>query len=144
MGPEPNGPGATEQDTEWQLSEELRLTSTAPGPLQWVAGYFYQDLHSQFNQYLISPEAGPIVGDPPWMFVAFQPQTITQNAFFGNVSWQISPHFNAEVGLRHYHYSLSNSDTEYGVFPRTHTWAIACRITFRSQIKPAELSRVSR
>ena len=116
LGPEPNGPGATEQDAEWQLSEEFRLTSTAPGPLQWVAGYFYQDLHSQFNQYLISPQAGPIVGSPPWMFLAFQPQVITQNAFFGDVSWQLSQHFNAEVGLRHYHYSLSNSDTEYGVF----------------------------
>ena len=116
LGPEPNGPGATEQDTEWQLSEELRLTSTAPGPLQWVAGYFYQDLHSQFNQYLISPEAAPVVGSPPWLFIAFQPQTITQNAVFGDVTWQISPHFNFEAGLRHYHYSLSNSDTEYGVF----------------------------
>ena len=61
LGPEPNGPGATERDAEWQLSEELRITSTAPGPLQWVAGYFYQDLHSQFNQYLISPQAGPAI-----------------------------------------------------------------------------------
>jgi len=116
LGPEPNGPGATEQDTEWQLSEEFRITSTSPGPWQWVAGYFYQDLHSQFNQYLISPEAGPVLGSPPWMFIAFQPQVITQNAFFGDVSWQLSPHFNIEAGLRHYHYSLSNSDTEYGVF----------------------------
>jgi len=114
LGPEPNGPGATEQDTEWQLSEELRLTSTAPGPLQWVAGYFYQDLHSQFNQYLISPEAGPVIGSPPWQFIDFQPQVITQNAFFGDLTWQLSPHFNIEAGLRHYHYSLSNSDTEYG------------------------------
>ena len=115
-GPEPNGPGATEQDAEWQLSEELRITSTAPGPLQWVAGYFYQDLHSQFNQYVISPEAGPVVGSPPWMFVAFQPQVITQNAVFGDLTWQLSPQFNVEAGFRHYHYSLSNSDTEYGVF----------------------------
>ena len=115
-GPEPNGPGATEQDAEWQLSEELRITSTAPGPLQWVAGYFYQDLHSQFNQYVISPEAGPVVGNPPWMFLAFQPQVITQNAVFGDLTWQLSPQFNVEAGLRHYHYSLSNSDTEYGVF----------------------------
>src|SRR5262249_45937867 len=76
LGPEPNGPGATEQDTERQLSEEFRITSTAAGPLQWVAGYFYQDLHSAFNQYLISPQAGPVVGSPPWMFVAFQPQVI--------------------------------------------------------------------
>jgi len=115
-GPEPNGPGATEQDAEWQLSEELRLTSSAPGPLQWVAGYFYQDLHSQFNQYIISPQAAPVVGSPPWMFLAFQPQVITQNAFFGDVTWQLSQQFSLEVGLRHYHYSLSNSDTEFGVF----------------------------
>ncbi|MBV8144104.1 MAG: TonB-dependent receptor [Gammaproteobacteria bacterium] len=116
LGPEPNGPGATEQDAEWQASEELRLTSTNSGPLQWVLGYFYQDLHSQFNQYLISPEAAHVVGAPPWMFLAFQPQVITQNAFFGNVTWQITPHFSVEAGLRHYHYSLSNQDTEYGVF----------------------------
>jgi len=116
LGPEPNGPGATEQDAEWQLSEELRLTSTSPGPWQWVAGYFYEDLHSQFNQYLISPEAAPVVGAPPWMFIAFQPQDIIQNAFFADVSWQLSRQFNIEVGARYYHYSLSNSDTEYGVF----------------------------
>jgi iron complex outermembrane recepter protein len=115
-GPEPNGPGATEQDAEWQLSEEFRIASTAPGPWQWVAGYFYQDLHSQFNQYVISPQAAPIVGSPPLLFIAFQPQVITQNAFFGDVSWQLSPHFSVEAGLRHYHYSLSNSDIEYGAF----------------------------
>jgi outer membrane receptor protein involved in Fe transport len=116
LGPEPNGPGATEQDAEWQLSEELRIASTAPGPLQWVGGYFYQDLHSQFNQYVISPQAAPVVGSPPWLFLAFQPQVITQNAFFGDASWQFSPLFSVEAGLRHYHYSLSNSDTEYGAF----------------------------
>jgi len=50
LGPEPNGPGATEQDTEWQLSEEFRITSTSPGPWQWVAGYFYRICILQFNQ----------------------------------------------------------------------------------------------
>ena len=50
------------------------------------------------------------------MFLAFQPQVITQNAFFGDASYKISQHFSIEAGLRHYHYSLSNSDTEYGVF----------------------------
>jgi iron complex outermembrane receptor protein len=115
-GPEPNGPGATEQDAEWQLSEELRFTSNGSGPVQWVGGYFYQDLHSQFNQYIISPQGGPVVGNPPWMFVAFQPQVITQNAFFGDATWKITDQFSLEGGLRHYHYSLSNSDNEYGVF----------------------------
>jgi outer membrane receptor protein involved in Fe transport len=116
LGPEPNGPGATEQDAEWQLSQELRLTSTKSGPWQWVAGYFYQDLHSQFNQHLISPQAAPVIGSPPWLFIDSQPQVITQNAFFGDVSWQLSPNFTVEAGLRHYHYSLSNFNTEYGVF----------------------------
>ncbi len=33
LGPEPNGPGATEQDAEWQLSEEFRAHLHRPGPL---------------------------------------------------------------------------------------------------------------
>jgi iron complex outermembrane recepter protein len=115
LGPEPNGPGATERDWERQLSEEFRITSTAPGPFQWLVGYFYQDLHSEFDQYLISPEAASIIGSPPIQFILFQPQVIIQNAFFGHVSWRFTPHFNVEAGFRHYHYSLNGLSNEYGV-----------------------------
>jgi len=115
-GPGYSGPGASEQDTPRQLSEEFRLTSTAPGALQWVAGYFYQDLYSQFNQYIVSPEAAPVIGAPPTDFIAFMNQVITQNALFGDISWRLSPRFKVEVGLRHYHYSLSDFETEYGAF----------------------------
>jgi iron complex outermembrane recepter protein len=115
-GPGYSGPGASEQDTPRQLSEEFRLTSTAPGALQWVVGYFYQDLYSQFNQYIISPEAAPVIGAPPADFIAFMNQVITQNAVFGDISWRLSPRFKVEAGLRHYHYSLSDFETEYGAF----------------------------
>lgn len=115
-GPGYNGPGASEQDTPRQLSEELRATSTAPGPVQWVAGYFYQDLYSQFNQYIVSPEAAPVIGTPPWDFLAFQDQVITQTAFYGDASWRVSDHIELEGGFRHYHYSLSDFESEYGAF----------------------------
>jgi iron complex outermembrane receptor protein len=115
-GPEPNGPGATERDWERQLSEEFRLTSAGSGPFQWIAGYFYQDLHSQFDESLISPEAAPIIGSPPYQFIGIQPQVLIQNALFGHLSWRFSPHFEVEAGLRHYNYSVNVTTTEFGVF----------------------------
>ena len=113
--PAPNGPGATEKDFTRQFSEELRLTSTAPGPFQWLVGYFYQDLYSEWDEWVLAPQATPIFGGPN-LYVDHQPQTITQNAEFGEVSWQFTPALKGTVGLRHYHYSLGQTNTEYGVF----------------------------
>jgi outer membrane receptor protein involved in Fe transport len=81
------------------------------------------------------------VGNPPWMFVAFQPQVITQNAFFGDATWKITDQFSLEGGLRHYHYSLSNSDNEYGVFAPNATWATTCRTLPPSPMRPAARCR---
>jgi iron complex outermembrane recepter protein len=114
-GPEHNGPGATEQDWERQLSEEFRITSSGSGPFQWIAGYFYQDLYSEYDESVISPQGAPVIGAPPYQFVGIQPQTIIQNAFFAHVSWRFSPQFEVEAGFRHYHYSLNGTTTEYGL-----------------------------
>jgi iron complex outermembrane receptor protein len=114
-GPEPNGPGATEKDFTRQFSEELRLTSTGTGPLQWLVGYFYQDLYSEWDEWVLAPQATPILGGPN-LYVDHQPQTITQNAEFGELSWQFIPELTGTVGLRHYHYSLSQTNTEFGTF----------------------------
>jgi iron complex outermembrane recepter protein len=114
-GPEPNGPSVTEKDFTRQFTEELRLTSTAPGPFQWILGYFYQDLYSEWDEWAIAPQATPIFGGP-YIYVDHQPQTITQNAEFGEASWQFTPELKGTVGLRHYHYSLSQTNEEFGVF----------------------------
>jgi iron complex outermembrane recepter protein len=113
--PAPNGPGAVEKDFTRQLSEELRLTSTAPGPLQWLVGYFYQDLYSEWDEWVLAPQASALFGGPN-LYVDHQPQTITQNAEFGELSWNFTPDLKGTVGLRHYHYSLSQTNTEFGVF----------------------------
>jgi iron complex outermembrane recepter protein len=112
-GPGPSAPGSEERDYTRQLTEELRLTSTTSGPLQWLIGYFYQDLESEWDLWVIGPQATPILGGPN-IYVDYQPQTITQNAAFGELSWQFTPRLKATAGFRYYHYSLSQSNTEYG------------------------------
>lgn len=109
------GPGQLEQDYSRQLSEEFRLTSTAAGPFQWVAGYFYQDLHSDTAISVTGPQATPVFGGTAES-VNNVAQTLIQNAVYGNLSWRFSPHFEAAIGLRHYHYGLSETSTEHGVF----------------------------
>jgi iron complex outermembrane recepter protein len=114
-GPAPNGPSVTEKDYTRQISEELRFTSTGTGRFQWILGYFYQDLYSEWDEWAIAPQATPILGGPN-LYVDYQPQTIIQNSEFGEASWQFTSDFKATVGVRHYRYSLNQTNSEYGVF----------------------------
>src|SRR5690348_1888772 len=108
-----NGPGTLEQDYSRQLTEEFRLTSTAPGPFQWVAGYFYQDLYSEDDNSALAPQAVAILGGPN-VIVESNPETMVQNAVYAHVSWRFSRHFEIAAGFRHYHYSLNETSTEFG------------------------------
>jgi outer membrane receptor protein involved in Fe transport len=114
-GPAPNGPSVTEKDFTRQISEELRATSSGSGPFQWIIGYFYQDLYSEWDEWAIAPQATAIFGGPN-LYVDHQPQTIIQNSEFGEASWQFTPDLKATVGARHYHYSLGQTNSEFGVF----------------------------
>lgn len=107
------GPGTLEQDYSRQISEEFRLTSTTPGPFQWVAGYFYQDLYSEDNNSALAPQATAILGGPN-VLVESNPEVMIQNSIYAHVSWRFSQHFAIAAGLRHYHYGLNESSTEYG------------------------------
>lgn len=111
-GPGPFGPGVEERDYTRQVSEELRLASTGNSPLQWLAGYYYQDLNSEWDMWSVNPQAGPIAN----VYVDYQPQTILQNAFFGNISWEFMHGLTASVGVRWYHYSYAQTNTEWGDF----------------------------
>lgn len=111
----PYGPGVAEHDYERQLTEEIRAVSTAPGPFQWVVGYFYQDLHSEYDLLAKAPEAAPVFGGTV-VYYTFQPEVLGQNAVFGHLSWRFSRHFEVAAGLRYYHYNMSARQTEYGAF----------------------------
>ena len=111
-GPGPFGPGVEERDYTRQVSEELRVASTSNSPLQWLAGYYYQDLNSEWDMWSVNPQAGPVAN----VYVDYQPQTILQNAFFGNISWEFVHGLTASAGVRWYHYSYSQTNTEWGDF----------------------------
>ena len=113
-GPGPTGPGVQERDDTQQLSEELRLTSTDKGPFQWLVGYYYQRLKSEWSMWSINPQilaAG--IGN---IYVDYMPQTITQNALFGETSLEFAESWKATVGLRGYKYQYNQSNTEWGDF----------------------------
>jgi outer membrane receptor protein involved in Fe transport len=113
-GPGPTGPGVQERDDTQQLSEELRLTSTDKGPFQWLAGYYYQRLKSEWAMWSINPQilaAG--IGN---IYVDYMPQTITQNALFGETSLEFAENWKATVGLRGYKYQYTQNNTEWGDF----------------------------
>jgi outer membrane receptor protein involved in Fe transport len=114
-GPGPQQPGVVEKDFTRQFTEELRATSTGSGPFQWIAGYFYQDLYSEWDEWSLAPQATPILGGPN-VYVDYQPQTIIQNSEFGEVSWQFTDQFKATAGARHFHYVLGQTNEEYGAF----------------------------
>jgi iron complex outermembrane receptor protein len=109
------GPGNSELDYTRQISEEFRITSTAPGPLQWVAGYFYQDLYSLDAVSALAPQATPIFGGTN-LSVNTIPEVLIQNAVYGNLSWRFSSHFELAAGFRHYHYNLHETSSQYGAF----------------------------
>ena len=114
VGPGPSGPGVQERDATQQFSEELRLTSTDKGPFQWQAGYYYQRLKSEWDMWSVNPQvisAG--IGN---IYVDYMPQTITQNALFGEGSLEFAQGWKATVGLRAYHYEYTQSNSEWGDF----------------------------
>jgi iron complex outermembrane recepter protein len=116
----PFGPGIANQDYTRQLSEEFRVASTTPvhlprGDVHWLLGYFYQDLYSESDQLLTAPEAGPVLGGTA-LFFNLQPQDIIQNAVFGHASWEITSHWKIAAGIRHYQYSLSQANSQWGLF----------------------------
>ena len=116
----PYGQGIANQDYTRQISEEFRLASRRPirlprGRLQWLLGYFYQDLYSETDQVVSAPQATPVIGGTA-LFANLQPQDIVQNAVYGNASWQITPHWKIAAGFRHYQYSLSQANSQWGLF----------------------------
>ena len=77
-----------------------------------MLGYYYQDLNSEWDMWSVNPQAGPIAN----IYVDYQPQTILQNAAFGNVSWRFAHGLTASAGVRWYHYSYAQRNSEWGDF----------------------------
>jgi outer membrane receptor protein involved in Fe transport len=99
----PTSPTPVEDDRTRQWSEELRLASSGDTDFKWLVGYFYQDFESQWNLFVPTPAAAPTFGTGNG-FTQYQPQTILQNSFFGELSYRFFNQLTATVGARRYYY----------------------------------------
>jgi len=102
-----------ERNTIETLTQEIRLVSTGASRLSWIAGLYYSDL----DQYATSEEFTPgfdefALNDPFLGGVALRPDsleyfsifddTITESAFYGELSYDISDTWQVTLGLRAY------------------------------------------
>jgi iron complex outermembrane recepter protein len=100
----PTSPTSLEDDKSWQYSEEVRLTSAGDTAFKWLVGYFYQDFESDWDLFVPTPAAVPLVGTGNG-FTQIQPTKIIQNAFFGEISYKFLSQLTATAGLRRYNYT---------------------------------------
>jgi iron complex outermembrane recepter protein len=133
-----------DNDTTWQIAQELRLTSRGEGDFQWVGGLYYSNLHSGYvtknqtvgfvttpacpdtvpyplgghcptaDQFLYAP---PVTGPNPEgiMFNDNNPNILKQRAIFGEASYKLRPDLKLTAGLRFYKFDISNQANQRGL-----------------------------
>jgi len=123
------GAGTLTKDFQDQVSQELRLTSTGDGALNWTAGLFYVDKENGFDQIIVDEEdffvefANILFRD----FIGFFPtppfpltdarqlldlsgdNEETQYALYGELDFQFNDAWSATAGLRYYNYDKTDT-----------------------------------
>jgi outer membrane receptor protein involved in Fe transport len=104
----------SERDPAHQFSQEIRLTSHDTGGLHWVAGAFYSELHSVWNEIGSSPlNATPAVPDGSY-FISWNPYTVKQTALFADGSYKITDQWKLSAGVRWYRYNSEQDEFSWG------------------------------
>jgi iron complex outermembrane receptor protein len=129
-----------EFDPSDQIGEELRMTSSNPGPLQWVAGLFVTDLHSGYATVNQNPafstalacavpysggscppgqtysptNGGPSANPNGILYNVNNPNVTKQQAIFGELSYKISQELKLTAGLRFFKFDISSTDYAAG------------------------------
>jgi len=109
----------TETDKSRQLSQELRVTSNAEGPFQWLLGVFYSDFRFIWDQSWYNDTfAGP--SNPTGaIYVAHIPYDTKQYAAFTEETYQIAPAWKLSAGLRAFRYQSDSSTGYFGFLTPT-------------------------
>jgi outer membrane receptor protein involved in Fe transport len=106
--------GYTERDPSHQFSQEVRLTSHDSGGLHWVAGVFYSELNSVWNEIGESPaNATPAVPDGAY-FISWNPYTVKQTALFADGSFKFTDQWKLSAGVRWYTYKSEQDEYSWG------------------------------
>src|SRR5215472_6235720 len=126
----PPAPGPIQEIKDYQrFVQEIRFASTLSGPLQFVVGAFYSDLHGRVPfASLYPPSQVPglddaTTGGPPnnpdgipnLVFAQDFHTDIKEPAVFGELSYDITPALKATAGLRWYQVKTTSEGYEEGL-----------------------------
>lgn len=106
-------PTPWQDDKSEQTSEEVRLASSGKSRFQWLGGFFYSDFIDTDTLGINIPGAVPFFGTSN-IFLSNQPDKVSQNAFFGELSYEITPGLKITAGLRRYSYQESTALAQSG------------------------------
>jgi iron complex outermembrane recepter protein len=108
----------TENDYTRQFSEELRLASTGPGPLQWLVGGYYSSFGATSHVFSFYPGTNDgFNADFGTTNLAdnHRKVDIDQYAAFGEVSYMLPNNLKASLGARYYQYHSNSVTSVSGV-----------------------------
>jgi outer membrane receptor protein involved in Fe transport len=97
------------------LIGEARLVSNFSGPLQFLAGVYYEDIDEDFTQtsdWPGAPSLNPFLTDPILNFA--QNRDLQQSALFGEVHYKLTEKLTATVGARFFEYDKKESTLSEG------------------------------
>lgn len=99
------------------FTQELRVSSTGKGPLQWTVGGFYEDRND--HTHAIAAQADQASGALIRPYVSFGDRFIdtylTQKALFGELTYTLADRLTLTAGARHYDYSKDVGGSRTGV-----------------------------
>jgi iron complex outermembrane receptor protein len=104
-----------ERDPSHQISQEIRLTSHDIAGFHWVAGAFYSNLSSVWNEISSNPLAAtPQVPDGSF-FTSWNSYGVRQTAFFADSSYKFTEQWKLSAGVRYYQYKSHQDEFSWGL-----------------------------
>jgi len=106
------------------FTQEVRLTSTGDGPLQWVVGGFYSHIDRDYAQDLRVVGFSAATGIPTAsdraptdsLYFSTVPYKQEQIAAFGELTYSVTDRFDVTAGLRYADYKETRELTFDGIF----------------------------
>ncbi|HEY0938547.1 MAG TPA: TonB-dependent receptor [Steroidobacter sp.] len=95
-------------------AQELRLTSSGDGRLQWIGGLFFKEARYQQTAAFIDPSFPAMLGGPVLVEDRSASKT-RQTAAFGEVSWRFTDRLEATAGVRLFREELTGESLASGI-----------------------------
>ena len=109
-----------EKGKEERINQEFRLVSTTDGPLNWIAGVFYNQFEGAGYSAEYTPGYAAFAGFDRADDLEYYSQAyskLEESAFFGEIGYDLTDKWTVTVGGRYYQYELESlSDVDFPLF----------------------------